>query len=86
MKNLVELRDLLINTSDFQWNDSLFLPNGEKWDLNSSCYLFDIDELDDNEEIPNFAVENNYCYVLNVADIQDIVVNVKQQRAECSES
>ncbi|WP_129688860.1 DUF7716 domain-containing protein [Gottfriedia acidiceleris] len=40
MKNLVVLRDLLINASDFQWNESLFLQNGEKWDLNSSCYLF----------------------------------------------
>ncbi|MFD4704138.1 hypothetical protein ACFWM3_04635 [Gottfriedia sp. NPDC058432] len=53
--------------------------------MNSSCYLIDLDELDDNEDIPKFAVQNNYCYVLNMADIQDIVDNVKQQRAECSE-
>ncbi|KQL39554.1 hypothetical protein AN960_10410 [Bacillus sp. FJAT-25509] len=75
----------MINASDYQWNVSLFLPNGENWGLNSSCYLIDLDELDDNEDIPKFAVQNNYCYVLNMADIQDIVDNVKQQRAECSE-
>lgn len=79
------LRDLLINVNEFQWDDSLFLPNGEKWDLNSLCYLFNLDELENDEEIPKFATENNYSYVLNMADIQDIVDNVKQQRPECSE-
>jgi hypothetical protein len=41
--------------------------------------------LDDNEEIPKVAAQNNYCYVLNIADIQDIVDNVKQQKPDCSE-
>jgi hypothetical protein len=41
-----------------------FLPIGGKWGLNSACYLFDLDELDANEEIPIFAVQNNYRYAL----------------------
>jgi hypothetical protein len=42
--------------------------------------------LDDDEEVPQFALDNNLDCVLNIADIQDVVDNAKQQRPQCSES
>ncbi len=85
MENLMELRDILNNASSLSWKDSLFLPNDKNWSLDTTCYLFDLDDLEDDEEIPQYAIENNLMYVLSISDIQDIVDNAKQQRPQCSE-
>jgi hypothetical protein len=85
MENLMEFRDILNNASSLSWKDSLFLPNDKNWSLDTTCYLFDLDDLEDDEEIPQYAIENNLMYVLSISDIQDIVDNAKQQRPQCSE-
>ncbi len=81
----MEFRDILNNASSLSWKDSLFLPNDKNWSLDTTCYLFDLDDLEDDEEIPQYAIENNLMYVLSISDIQDIVDNAKQQRPQCSE-
>ncbi len=86
MENLIELRDVLLNSADLSWDESLFLPEDKNWSLNSKGYLINLDNLEDDEETPQFAIDNNLIYVLSVADIQDIVDNAKQQRSESSES
>jgi len=86
MESLIELRNVLLDEADLSWEDSVFLPKDKNWSLNSKCYLFNLDNLEDNEETPQFAIDNNLIYVLSVADIQDIVDNAKQQRPQCSVS
>jgi hypothetical protein len=82
---LLELRNVLLNTAKLPWEDSLFLPKDKNWTLNSNCFLFNLDDLEDDEEIPQFAIENNLDRVLSIAEIQDIVDNAHQQRPNCSE-
>lgn len=53
--------------------------------LNSNCFLFNLDDLEDDEEIPQFAIENNLDLVLSIAEVQTIVDNAHQQRPHCSE-
>lgn len=86
MGKLIDLQTVLVNAKDFNWEDSLFLSGSEEWSLSSKCYLFNLDDLDDDEELPKFALDNNFKYVLSIADVQDIVDNAQQQLMECSES
>ncbi|QFT87264.1 hypothetical protein FIU87_01180 [Bacillus sp. THAF10] len=50
-----------------------------------SVFLFNLDDLEDDEELPKFALDNGFKYVLSIADVQDIVDNAQQQLLECSE-
>ena len=84
MGELMKLKDVLLNVKKLSWEDSLFLPKDKNWSLDSVGYLFNLDDLEEDEEMPKFALDNHLSYVLSVADIQDIVDNANQQR-QCSE-
>ena len=86
MNDLIELRDVLLNAGDLPWRNSIFLPKDKNWNLNSLCFLFNLDDLEDDEEVPQFAIDNNLIDVLNMSEVQDIVCNANQQRVQCSES
>ena len=85
MGKLKELRNVLLSANDFNWEDSLFLSSNEEWSLSSKCYLFNLDDLEDDEDLPKFALDNDFKYVLSIAAVQDIVDNARQQLIECSE-
>jgi hypothetical protein len=85
MRELIELRNILLNPFEFNWEDSLFLSRSEDWTLSSKCYLFNLDDLEDDEELPKFALENDFKYMFSIADVQDIVNNAQQQLIVCSE-
>lgn len=72
MGKLIELRNVLLNAMDFNWEVSLFLSGSEEWSLSSQCYLFNLDDLEDDEELPKFALDNDFKYVLSIADVQDM--------------
>lgn len=85
METPVKLRELLLNAESFPWGDTLYMSSDEVWSLDSDCWLFDLDEiLEPDEDDPQFAIENNLQCVLNIADIQDIVDNLKQQKIDYS--
>lgn len=84
MEELIKFKEVLLNADKLPWEDSLFLPKDKNWSLDSLGYLFNLDDLDEDEEVPKFAIDNNLIYVLSIADIQDIVDNTNQQR-QCSE-
>lgn len=86
MVKLVELRNVLLNVADLCWKDSIFLSKDKDWSLNSLYYLFNLEDLEEGEEIPQFVINNNLDYVLSIADLQDIVDNSYQQHPQCSES
>ena len=86
MEDLIEFRNVLNNAKGLSWEESLFLPDDKNWSLNSMCYLYNLDDLEDDEESPQFARDNNLMYVLSIADIQDIVDNAYQQRPNCPET
>jgi len=61
------------------------IPKDSNWTLNSICYLFNLDDLDVDEVVPQVAIEYNLDYVLSIADIQSIIVNANQQCPQWSE-
>lgn len=85
LRETIELKSLLLDVEQFPWNEHVYMSNEGKWSLNSSCYIFNLNELADDEEEPKFAVENNLRCVLSIGDIQDVVINMKQQKENCSE-
>lgn len=85
MEDLIELRNILLNAADISWENSLYMSNDNNWSLNSLCYLFNLNNLEGNEDISQFAVNNNLDYVLSMAHVQDIVANAYQQNPKCSE-
>lgn len=91
MECLIKLRNVLANAVDLDWREYLFLPKDKNWSIDSICSLINWDDLEDDEladdeETPQFAIDNNLIYALNMATVQDIVDNAKQQRPMCSES
>jgi hypothetical protein len=86
MENLIEFHKVLLNIENHLWSDSLFLPSNKQWSLESLCYVYDLDDLEDDEEVPKFALENKLIYVISISELQDIVSNALQQNPLCSEN
>jgi hypothetical protein len=84
MEKLLKLRDILVHTNDYSWDDSLFLPEDKHWTLNSPCAVLNMDDLEDDEDVPQFAATNKLIYVLGIQDVQDIANNAREQNPNCS--
>lgn len=85
METLIKLREILVNVEEYCWKDSLFLPENETWLLDSNCVVLNMDELEDDEEAPRFALDNNLKYVLTIQDVQDVVENIREQSPNCTD-
>lgn len=83
MSKLITFYEVLVDPNKFSWADSLFLPENKNWNLGSPTAVMNLDDLED-EEIPQFALENNLIFVLNISNVQDIIENARQQRNDCS--
>ncbi len=86
MEGLMVFRDVLLNVNEFSWRDTLFLPKDDIWSLSSMCAVLYTDDLEDSEEVPQFALDNNLVWALNIQDVQNIFENAKQQRFLCSDT
>ncbi|WP_159887523.1 DUF7716 domain-containing protein [Paenibacillus puerhi] len=84
MDKLLKFEEVLLYSNKFSWADSLFLPVSKDWSISSYCAVLNMDDLEDDEELPQFALENNLIYALNMSDVQDMVKNAKEQRPELS--
>lgn len=84
MENKVSLKELLWDAEAFPWNEHLYMRRGEEWSLASDCFLFDLDDLADDEDDPQTAEENGLECVLSVADVQDIAANLREQNRNCT--
>lgn len=85
MEGLISLRDLLVDVEKYSWKDSLFFSKEGEWSLDSNCAVLNMDDLEDDEEIPPFAFDNNLRYVLTIQEVQDVVKNIRLQNEDCSE-
>jgi myosin-crossreactive antigen len=56
----------------------------KNWNLNSDCAVLNSDDLETDEEDPKFALENGLIYALGIHDVQDIVINAKEQNLNCT--
>jgi len=80
---MLTLGQVLNNSADFDSRHFLYLPMDEIWELGTTCSV-----LAQSEEcgVPATAKENGLSYALGIAEIQDIVANVKLQTADVSAS
>ena len=86
METLLELKQVLINISEFDWSYALYLEAGEVWNLNTKCAVLDPNDVeDDDEELPTYAKKNKLVYVLTIQEIKGIIKNAYQQKKDCSE-
>jgi hypothetical protein len=91
MGSLTDLKTVFKNINNLPWNEYLFLPKDKNWSLGSFCSIINWDEMDeeevgDDEDTPKYAIDNNLIYVFDIATVQDIVDNAKQQLPQPTES
>ena len=72
------LREALLGAEQLPWNHHLFLPENQRWSLESPCSVLNLAE-EENPENPPVARENGLRYALGVHDVQEIVSNARQQ-------
>lgn len=76
-------RTVLEGIENFAWDQSVFLPRGQSWNLDSPCVVWDADDLEDGHDVPAVAVRNGMEYVLGISALQDVVANARMQK-DCS--
>ncbi|WP_066314730.1 hypothetical protein [Bacillus sp. FJAT-29814] len=84
MEKLIKLEEVLLNPNDYSWADSLFLPENKNWNINSPAAVLNLDDLEEGEVSPQFALDNKLILVFSIQEVQDIVENANQQREKCS--
>ena len=78
---MYKLSYVLENIDKFEWSDALFLPEDEKWNLDTEGLICDPNDVENaSDEVPRAAKEHNLMDALSIQDIQDIVYNAKLQK------
>jgi len=77
------LSDVLSAAESLPWDHALFLAADRNWTLDSVSMVLSTRDCG-SEEVPEPAAANGLIYALNVAQVQDIVCNARQQRPDCS--
>ncbi|HKI00990.1 MAG TPA: hypothetical protein VKK31_03335 [Thermoanaerobaculia bacterium] len=67
------LAGTLVDIEALPWNYALYLPSNQDWTLETLCAVLDPDDYGDDEEGPEFAVQNHLQYALGVQQVQDVV-------------
>ena len=82
---MMTIEDVLMGAANLLWSDSLFLPEGEKWGLETKGLVWDPDDVDsDEDEVPKIAEENGLLCCIGIQVIQQVVDNARQQLQNCS--
>lgn len=66
------LAEVLAGIEALPWNYALYLPSSQDWTLETPCAVLDPDDYGDDEEGPEFAVQNSLQYALGVQQVQDV--------------
>ncbi|MFO0942583.1 MAG: hypothetical protein U0930_17745 [Pirellulales bacterium] len=78
--SLTTLGAVLLNADDLSSDAVLFLPYGEVWNSKTRCAVIAVDRDADEDDVPDLAVQNSLERALQIAQVQDVVVNARQQR------
>lgn len=79
---LLKLGDVLRTADTLPSDHALYLPAKEEWDKDSPSAVLHPDDADDAEDEPTFAKIHGLKYALDVATLQDIVANAKDQQRD----
>ena len=85
MSNITTIVNVLSSADKLLWSDALYLPANQEWTLDTSAIVWDPNDIENDDlDEPAIAIENNMKYVLSIADIQDIINNLRQQKNSTS--
>ncbi len=85
MDNVIELGNLLKRVNEFNWSDSLYLPEDAVWNLTTKGLILDPDDVEDDEDdVPKLAKDNDMIDALSIQTIQGIVKNAYEQKSNCT--
>jgi hypothetical protein len=85
--NMEELSTILRNINNYEWSYALYLPEDEIWIKESKGMVLDPDDVEeDNDEAPLAAMANGLIYALDIQTIQSIVINLREQKKDYSDS
>lgn len=82
MEKIMRLSQVLNESENLPWDEALFLPVKDNWSPDSLAIVWSLDDLDDDQEIPEIAQLNDMKYVFGVSTVQDIVRNARMQKPE----
>ncbi len=75
MEKIFVFKEVLSNINDYDWGDWVYLDESEERDLNCRCAVLNLDDLEPEEDEPDFAIDNGLECFLSVHQIQDVVEN-----------
>jgi hypothetical protein len=84
MGGLKTLGEVLSSTDHLPLDAELFLPFDEGWGPDTRCAVEPVDPYADEPEVPELAALNGLGRTLQIAQVQDIVSNARQQRPGAS--
>lgn len=80
--SLTTLGAVLLNADELASDAVLFLPYGEVWNSTTQCAVIAVELYADEDDVPELAVQNNLERAMQIAQVQDVVVNARQQRSQ----
>ena len=77
---VVSLKELLTIPDTVPSNHGVAMASAAPMDLHTKVLVFNFDDLNDEQDMPDQARESGYAIVLTKPEIEDIVLNCKLQR------
>lgn len=74
------LGDVLRYPEAFMWSDALYALPGAVLTAALPVLVWDVDDVDDDTDLPVEATSLGYDYVLSIQDVQAIIANTRDQR------
>jgi hypothetical protein len=76
---IVTLSYIYEHIQELPWNYALYIEGNSSWVETTRCAVLDPDDVEDDEEVPQFVTANLLRYALSMADVQDIYDNAEIQ-------
>ena len=84
MESLITLGEALNLADSLPDGTALFLRLGERWNLDTPCAYLKIDIYETSDTLPPFATQHGLGETLSGFQLEDIMINIRQQVEEPS--
>jgi hypothetical protein len=75
-----QLGEILIAIDEQPWDHALFIVDTKPWSFGTLCAVVDPQQLDPDDDERIELDQQILVYALQIADVQDVVHNIRQQR------
>jgi hypothetical protein len=77
---LTTLREVLSTAERLPLDTNLYLPFDEVWAAGTRCVVARVDRYAEEPTTPELAAQHGLGYALQAVQVQDIVINAREQR------